>query len=124
MPLILPISANEIIDEEISDYYTVSTMPLHGPLSQWKRYETLFSTQTDRDNLLITNTIDQLLSLYYPWLDAGGYFSLDNLSILCFWLNWYCANEWHGSLTLSKQMLALDKIFTTVSSTTFVHIHR
>ncbi len=36
-------------------------------------------------------SIHCLLS-YCLWLEAGGYFSLDNFNIL--WPNWYCANKW------------------------------
>ncbi len=38
------------------------TMPLPGLLSQQKRYETLYSTQSRRDDLLFTNMIDPPLS--------------------------------------------------------------
>ncbi len=56
---------------------------------------------------------------YYLWLEEGGDFSLDHFNILCLWLYWNCANKFCVSLT---QMLRLDKIFRTVSSTVFFHM--
>ncbi len=93
------------------------TMTLPGPLSQREHYKLLCGTQTGRD-LLFMSTIDLLFSFFYLWLEAGGYFSLNNFNILLLWQNWYCA-FFHS---FSKQMLALDKIFMTESSTVFVHM--
>ncbi len=42
--------------------------PLPSPLSQWKCYRMLYSTQTGRDDLLFTSMIDPLFSFYCPWL--------------------------------------------------------
>ncbi len=59
---------------------------------------------------------------YYPWLEAGGYVSLDSFNSLCFWLKGICANKWCVSITLfHNKMLMLDKFFTTVSSNALVH---
>ncbi len=98
------------------------TMALPGPLSQHKRYKTLYITQTRRGDLLLTSTIDPLFSFSLSMV--GGYFSLDNFNILCLWSNWHCANKRHVSFALPKQMLTQDKIFTIVSSAAFVHTHR
>ncbi len=58
---------------------------------------------------------------YYPWLEAGGYVSLDNFNSLCFWLKGFCANKWCVSVTLfHNKMLMPDKFFTTVSSNALV----
>ncbi len=62
---------------------------------------------------------------HYLWLEAGGYFSRDNFSLLFLKPNWYFANKWRVSFpSPSKQMYPLDKIFTAVSSTAFVHTWR
>ncbi len=94
------------------------TTSLASPLSQQKRYEMLYSTQTRRDDLLFTSLIDLLFSSYYQWLEAG-YFSLANFNILCLWPNWYCANKLWVSFSLPKQIFVQNKIFTTVSRTPF-----
>ncbi len=64
-----------------------------------------------------------VLFFYYEWL-AGGYFTIDNSDILYFWLVWYHANKWLVSFNhfQNKCLHKQDKIFTTVSSTTFVHM--
>ncbi len=58
-------------------------MPLPGPLSQQKRYEMLYGTQTRRDNLLFTS----MISLYYQWLEVEGTFAFDNVNLLHLWPN-------------------------------------
>ncbi len=96
-------------------------MTLFGPLSQQKRCTTLHGTQTERNDLLFTSVINLSFTFfYYLWLEAGMYFSLENFSTLCLWSNKYCANKCFFN-SLPQQMLVLDKIFITVSSTAFVH---
>ncbi len=58
MPHMLHTSANETISEETGGLSL--TMSLPGLLSQRKRYETFYGTQTGRDELLFTSMIDLL----------------------------------------------------------------
>ncbi len=95
MPHILPTSTSETIREEIGDYYPVFSC-LFDAFAQSaqsaKRYKTLSSTHTRRDNLLFKSMIYPLFAFYYLWLTAEGYF-LDNFNILHSWPNWYCVNK-------------------------------
>ncbi len=75
-------------------------MPLPGLLLRRKHFETLYGTQARRENLLFMSMIDPPFSFYYLRLETGGFFSLDNFSILSLWPNWYCANNWHVYFTL------------------------
>ncbi len=72
--------ANETIGEQTVLSFK---MPLPAPLSHPERYETLYGTQTGRDDLLFTSMIDLLLFFYYLWLEAGGCLFLDDLNIYC-----------------------------------------
>ncbi len=47
-------------------------MPLPSPLHQWKRYKTLHSTQTGRDDLLFTSMISSSLFLFLFLLSMFG----------------------------------------------------
>ncbi len=93
-----------------------------GPPDQGQRYETLYSTQTVRDDLLLTSTIDPLFSFLLSVVGSSRiflfelfqYFMSVTKLILCQQVTCY----FHS---LPKQMLMLDKIFTTESSTAFVH---
>ncbi len=49
-----------------------------------------------------------VLFFYDLWLEAGGYFSLDNFNILCLWPDWYRANKWSVS-SLSSKTRALTR---------------
>ncbi len=81
------------------------TMPLPSHPSQRKRYETLYGTC-----LLFISTIDPLFSFLLPMVGSRRMFFV-------LWLNWYCANKWRISFTLSLSLFSL-------SSRTFVHTCR
>ncbi len=70
------------------------------PLSQQKRYEMLYGTQTRRDDLLFTSMIDP--SFLPSMVGSKRIFSMDDLNILCLWPNWFCANKCRVSFALFK----------------------
>ncbi len=63
-------------------------------------------------------------SFFFNYLEAGGYFSLDNFNILCLWPKRCYANNWRFFHSLQRQMLALGKSFPTASSAAFIHMRR
>ncbi len=87
---------------------TILSFPVSLPalVSEQNRYETLYGTQTKRDDLLFPSMVDTLFS-FSLWSEAGGYFSLDNLSTLCRWPNWYCLNKCHFFLHFSTFFLSI-----------------
>ncbi len=86
MTHILPTSANETISEDIGDNCPVFFNAFPWSARSAETLQNALSTQTKRDDLLFMSVIDPLFSfllLLLSWLEAGGYFSLDNFSILC-----------------------------------------
>ncbi len=75
-------------------------------LHQQKCYETLYSSQTRRDNFCCSQAwLIRCSVFHHPRLDDIFLQKISNVSFTL----------------LPKQMLKLDEIFTTASSTTFVH---
>ncbi len=66
MPHILPASANRL-DITVLSFM----MSLPGPLSQRKRYERLYGTQTRKDNSLFTSSIEPLFSFFTIYQRCG-----------------------------------------------------
>ncbi len=96
---ILPTSANETISEEMEITILSVTMSLPGLLSQRKH----FITHRLKEMICWLRAWSIRCSLLYcQRLEAGGYFSLHNFSILCLWSNWYCRNKWSVSFTLFR----------------------
>ncbi len=93
------------------------TMSLLGPLSQRKH----FTAHRLKRRFVIYKHNRSAIFFFIICLEAAVYFSLDNFSISCLWTNWFCANKWRFFHSLPKQMLPLDKIFTTESRTIFAH---
>ncbi len=91
---------------------TILSFPMSLPslLSQWKRFETLYGTQTGRDDLLFTSAIDPLFSLFticgWKQEDIFLYFVFMAEFVLCKKVP--CLFH-----PLRKQVLALGKIFMT-----------
>ncbi len=79
MPHFLTTSTGETIGEETGNYYLSFTMFLPGLL---RLYTLQHTREHRRDGLLFKSMIDLLLSVYCIWLEAGGYFLMDNFSIL------------------------------------------
>ncbi len=90
--------------------------PLPILICQQKCYETLYSTQTGRDDLLFTSMIDLLFSFFtiYGWKQEDTFFR--QLQYVVFMAELVCF------FTLPKSTFALDKIFTILSTTAFVHV--
>ncbi len=72
---------NETISKEAGDYYPVFHNALLCSFSQWKHYETLYGTQTKRDDLSFVSMIDLLFCFFtiYAWKQAD-FFSLKTLN--------------------------------------------
>ncbi len=125
MPQVLPTLANETIVKEIEDNYPVS---YNAFARSAQSAETLRNAAqlTDRKRRFIVHEHDRSAALFLTvcgWKQED--ISLQIISISCVYGQtgfvqkmvcfFYC---------LPKQKLVLDKIFTTVSSTTFVHMQR
>ncbi len=84
----------------------------------------LYDAQTGRNDLLFTSTIDSLFSFDYLWLEAVGcsFFRLFHCFVFMAELV-LCQEVVRFFHSLPKQMLTLDKIFMTVSNTTFFNKH-
>ncbi len=98
---ILPTWANEAI-EDIGDHYPVF-------YKAFVSYEMLYSTRLIRCSLF-----------YCLWLEAGGYFCLDNFNVCVYGQTGVVLISGVFLSLSSKHMLALDKIHMTVISTAFV----
>ncbi len=100
-------------------------MPLPGQHCQQKRYKTLCSTQTGRDDFLFMSMICPLFSFLLSIVGSRTMFYFRSFQYLVFMaelvLCQVVASFFHS---LPKQMLALDNIFMTVSSTAFIHMQR
>ncbi len=84
------------------------------------RSDSINATQSfTADSLLFTSMIDPLFTFSLSMVGSRWIFFF-NISMLCLWMKWYkyMVSFLHS---LPKQMHALDKIFTTVSSASFVH---
>ncbi len=117
MPHILPTLANEIIGEDTGDYY---------PVFYTAFARSAQSEETDQKRRFVIYKRDRSTAplFYFMWLKAGCYFSLDNFSILCLWLNWFVQISGVFLSLFYKTNVSLHKIFTTASSSTFVHMGR
>ncbi len=67
--------------------------------------KTLYGTQTGRNDLLLTSTIEPLFCVLLSKVGSKRNFSSGNFNILCSRLNWCCANKRRGFLP--KQTLTL-----------------
>ncbi len=83
-------TSNEIICEEIGDYYLVFCNAFCPVPTVSRNTTKCFLAQTRGDDLLVMSMFDPLFFFFYClWSETGGYFSLDNYSILCLWQNWF-----------------------------------
>ncbi len=62
------------IGQQIGDYFLSVTMSLPDPLTQQKHYETLYGTQSGRDDLLFTNMINPLFSFLLSVVGSRRFF--------------------------------------------------
>ncbi len=77
---------------------TILSFPMSLPnlLSQWKRFETLYGTQTGRDDLLFTSGLTRCFLFSQSVVGSRRIFFF----ILCLWLNLCCAKKWRVYFTL------------------------
>ncbi len=107
MPHVLPTSANETIGDEIGDYYLVF---YNGFARSVQSVEMLRNTlqHTRQKRWFVVYEHDRFAVIF---LEAGGYFSIHHFNVSCLWPDWYCAKS---------GVVALDNIFTSLSSTAIV----
>ncbi len=84
-----------------TSYFSLKS--LQGTLNQfWGKTWSKTSQQTDQKRRFVVYEHDRSRVFCYLWLEAEGYFPFSKFSILCLWLNCYCANKWWVSFTLSN----------------------
>ncbi len=107
---ILATSANETISEKTGDYCPV----FYNVFAQFAQSAEMLRNalqHTDRKRRLQAWSI-HCSCCCYLWWEAGGYFSLDNFSILFLWPNWYCANKQRVSFTLFQNKCSPETRFS------------